>query len=311
MLPSSVPDGRGTLPDIMKAEPGKDLGMWKSNASLVPSSNVGVGYHYHIFGSTIDLTITFSGASIATGLVFQLVEVAVDNISTNLTVRPSEAIIDGYFRQRHNGIQFDIYECYGKHLTWTILNQLLFGLQYFTHKPLSSRVLEFEIDISGVRSGYGTLRYTHDLVPGSSILNSSQNITSNPSHPLLLANSNDEEVVFSFHSFGKQIPAMVLSNSFRILRMAISNNVRDHPNDEIEGGRFNHSPNLSPVEFSVEVYIGNQLTWLLLDCIVTRIAADRWSRHVSQEFDFEFELHPFEEPYGRGGVRYLAPARNN
>lgn len=273
--------------------------------------------HYHISDTPIDLRFTCFGRPITSGLVFKTVEAAIDKISTSLSLHPTESITHGFFRQRYNDLEINIREYSGKQITWSTLNQLLLGIQYFTRNYRNSRVLEFEIDISGMgRAGYGSLRYTDlhrldlteravvDEAPQISNVNISSSIESNSSSHLVLPSFTEENIVFSFYFFGQPIPTSAMTTSYRLARQTISTNVRLHPNNDVPNESFKYQPDHTRVEMTVVADMDKQLTWLLLDNILEKLAARRWGPRLCRELMFEFEIYPFKESYGHGSVRY-------
>jgi len=314
-LPSTLPCPEMILPGIKRrATNGENLASLKTNISMSFPSIITAGSHYHIPDTPIDLKFTSFHRPIASGLVFKTVEVAIEEISTNVNLHPTLSITGGVFQQVCDSLEINIYEYSGKQVTWSTLNQLLLGIQYFTQDFSNSREFDFEIDVSGNgRVGYGSLQYTNshglDLTERASLqlpnANISQSTERNSRTRLILPSFTDENIVFSFHFFGQNIPAAAVTTSYRRARQRISDNVRLHPNDDIANGSFKSQLDETRVEISVAAHMDKQLTWLLLDNVLERLAAKSPDQRFSREFVFDFETFPFLESYGHGSVRYL------
>lgn len=321
-LPTSLPHPKTVLPGIRTGA---------SNGEILPSPNmtltaslpgiITAASHYHIADTPLNLTFTTFGRSIASGLVFKTMEAAIDEISASRRVHPTKSITHGSFQHRYNDLEINVHEYANKQITWVTLDQLLLGLEYFTRNFINSRVLEFEIDLEGMgRVGYGSLRYTdvHSLalteravvnnLPQLPNIEISPSIHSNSSTdlPLPISKDDNDNIIFSFHLFGQTIPASAITSTYRLARHTISDNVRLHPNNDVPNGFFRHKPDDSRVELIVVADMDKQLTWMLLDNILEKLAAKRWGPGLYRELVFNFEIRPFHESYGAGSVRYFS-----
>lgn len=317
-FPVSFPSIKRINPDATKrALNGELLGLPTTNLSSSVPSSLSAYSRYHISDTPIDLIFTFFGDPIPPGLVFREVERVIDEISANLSLHPTESMTHGSFEQHRDGLEINIFEYSGKQVTWFSLHQLLLGLEHFTSTYKNSRELEFEIDIAGKgRVGYGSLWYK--APPGLGLeeraivetlqhyeVNSSHSSQNDSRHHLLLPTLLDEHVILSFHFFGQAIPESAVTNLVRRARQAIITNVRLYPGEDVPDGLFVFQLDGTRVNLVVKATVGKELTWLLLNEVLAKLAAHRWREHFLQEFDFDYEIPPFEETYGSGSVRYL------
>ena len=252
----------------------------------------------------------------------ETVDLAVNRISSNVALHPTESITDGFFRQRHRGLAILIYEYAGEQVTWYLLYLLLLGIEYWTSQLGRSTELRFDVDVEGEgRVGYGSL---WDVVRGgSNIARRAVNATTQQwagaeISKLALTNSTDSVpssipnegyLVFSYHFFGTRIPEPGLSAYFRAVRRSISLNVQYHPLVHIPDGRFRDRTAESPFSVTIDAYARKTISWLLLDRILSHVEADLGNEGLLRECRFEFEIAPVMDPHGHGSVRY-SPVRS-
>ena len=286
--------------------------------SLSPLEAIGASIHFFIPDTSIDLTFTYLGRRLTYPTVVETLELATDEIATSVSRYPAEPITNGFFQKVHEGVTVRLHQYTGKQLTWSLLNQLLSGIDYYLSQLKKSYELRFEIDVSEDRVGYGSLWYTglegSDVakravsVPSQalSIINISTLAVAHSNHSLLLPILIEDGIGFSFHFFGPVMPEDLLVACFRLARQSIRTNVQLHAHDDIPNAHFSYRADNSPVSITIEAYVDNEITWLLLDHVLRDM-----SRHLIRERHlwgciFEFEVHRFERPLGHGVLLYDA-----
>lgn len=288
-----------------------------TNSTLSPPEVLTASIHFHIPETSIDLTVTSFDHPLSFITISEAVDLAIDKIATNVGLHPDASITNGFFQQYHEGLAIRFYQYVGKEISWSMLNQLLLGIQYFTSQLGRSREMRFEIDVwDQGRVGYGSLWHTgverSDVARRATNETSRRLLTINLSEPALI-NSNhsmpsptpeDSAIVFSYHFFGPTIPEPELSTCFRLARQSIRPRVQLHPRDSIPDGFFQYRAEHSAVSVGVTAYVGKEISWLLLDEILRHVGNELIGQHHLLECDFEFEIYPFEEPVGHGSLRY-------
>ena len=251
----------------------------------------------------------------------ETLELAIDEVSTNVGLRPAESITDGFFKQRHEGLAILIFQNDGKQVTWTLLNQLLLGIQYYTFQVKRLREMRFEIDVEDQgRVGDGSLWSTNLFQEGSDVARRDVAETSQPlrmagtsrlalnnklNHSLLLSPvPNESRITFSFHLYGPVIPESLIDACFDLARQSIRTHVQMHPHAEIPRGFFRYHADGNDVSIGIQAYADREISWLLLDEILREVHADLIGERLLSACEFEFEIAPSEEPYGHGYLEY-------
>ena len=301
------------------------LGLPNANhsLSLIENPTAPRSRKFHIPDSPIDLTLTSFGSPLVYDTVYETIELALDEIANYVALFPTDSITGGLFRWRYDGLEIKVYEYVDREITWYLLNQLLLGIQYWASKLSESCEIRFEIDVQDEgRVGYGSLL---EISPwGSDVAKRAANDTSQPlsitsvSDPALTNSTNsslspilnDPHLILSYHFFGPRIPGAEVSECFRLARRSIRAMVLRHPSDYIPDGWFDFRAPGSPVSVGVEAYAGNEISWLLLDWILHDVAADLISEGHLFECEFEFEVHPLEDPRGYGDLSYDPEVRD-
>ena len=280
-------------------------------------NNFTASVQFHIPDSPIDLTFTSFGWPLVASTIHETANLAVDRISTNVDLHPTDSIANGIFRQRHRDLVIIVHEYVGKQVTWYLLRQLLLGIEYWTVYLGRSTELEFEIDVAGKgRVGYGALRLTEN--GGSDIARRAINATTlhggvTSTSKLGLTNltgsmpspiPNEGYLSFSYHFFGLPVSEFAMSTCFRTARQSIGLNLLYHPLGLIPNGRFQHRPAYSPISVIVEAFPDKRISWLLLDRVLSHVKGHMISQRSLWECWFEFEIAPITEPHGRGYLKY-------
>lgn len=296
-----------------------------TNFSLSPLNNFTASIQWHIPDSPIDLIFTSFGEPLSLRALIVIVGLALDEISSILVLHPTESITNGLFRYIHQGLEIAIYQDEGKQLTWYLLDLLLLGIQSYASQHRRAGEMRFDIRVEDQgKVGYGSLWRTDP--GGSDVGRRSVNMTSPQlsivriPRPVLTGQTNnssaspipnDSNIIFSYHFSGQPISGGVMSLCFQNARQRIRADVQDHPHDPIPYGVFDYSVDSSHLHISVEVYPGNQISWLLLDQILHDVGRKLVGEHHLLECKFEFELDPFLETYGQGYVGYSSHAAGN
>ena len=299
--------------------PASPRGLPDTNNSLSLVGNATPSVQFHIPDSPIDLDITFLGRPLTLSAVVDVIQLALDRIAGNVDLRPAESIIDGVFWQRHNGLEISIYNYGSKEISWYLLDRLLLGINYWTSQRVRPVEMQFEFDVMGRgRVGYGLLWYV-GYVDGADV--AKRSVVNKPpqqlsiasiSKPALTASNQsslsptlkDSQINFSYYLVGPPIPAPAITLCFSRARQSIRANVTSNPNQSITDNAFEYSLDFIPIVISVTAYPGNQISWLFLDHILRDVSADIINQHHLRGCEFEFEIHPFREPYGHGYLEY-------
>ena len=316
-LARSVPVAKENLSQhtIIPA-PSSTLQLLNTSHSLSLQENLTFIARYHIPDTTIDLEFTL-GRPLDFNTVIRTMELATYQIAIDVALHPATPITSGFFEQRHEGMVIRFHQYVGKQITWSLLDLLLLGIRQFFSLLGSACELRFEIDVEDDgRVGYGSLWHTglegndvekravnespHQL----SILNTSRPAPTNSNHIFPLHLPDEHHVIFSYHFFGKAIPASALSTCFRLARQSISTNLQLRANEEIPGGAFRSNPDSSRVTISIEAYIGREITWLLLDQMLRDLSEDLMGRRPSFTCEFDIEVYPYEEAHSHGFLLY-------
>lgn len=293
--------------------------------SLSPLNNFTTRTQFHIPDSPIDLIFTTFGKPLALRALIVIVGLALDEISSIVTLHPTESITNGLFRQINQGVEIVIYQDEGKQLTWYLLDLLLLGIQSYASKHKRAREMRFDVRVEDQgKIGYGSLWRTD---PGlSHVARRSVNMTSPQlsivriPKPMLTDQSNhssaspilkDGSIIFSYHFSGRPISGGVMSLCFQHARERIRADVEHRPHDPIPHGMFDYRVEGSYLHISIEAYPGNQISWLLLDHILHDVKRELVDEHPLWECEFEFELDPFLETYGRGYLGYSSHAASD
>lgn len=305
LAPSSIPSNNIAL-QLLDADDTPSL-----------SENLTASDHFHIPDTTIDLTFTYFGRPLALRTVFETVGLAVDKISTNVRLHPTESITNGFFHQGHEGLAIRVHQYVGDEITWFLLNWLLSGIQYYISQSGNSCEMRFEIDVvEKGRVGYGSLWDTgvesHDVAKRDPNNTSQQLRTSSVSkpmstksnHSLLLLIPKESSITFSYHFFGQTIPESELSTCFTLARQSIRAKVQLYPHIGIPNGLFQYRADDSVVYIGIKAYADKIITWLLLDDILQVISSDLIGENHLWACEFEFEIYPYEEPHGHGSLLY-------
>lgn len=245
----------------------------------------------------------------------ETLELAIDEISSNVILHPAESITDGFFKQSHEGLAFLIFQNHGKQVTWTLLNQILLGIQYFSIQVKKLREMRFEIDVEDQgRVGDGSLWSTDLLQEGSDVAKRDVAETSralrmagtstNSNLSLLLPIPNESRLTFSYHLYGPTIPESLIDACFDLARQNIRTKVQNHRHDHLPGGFFQYRADGSDVSIQVQAYADKEISWLLLDDILREMHADLTAERLLSACYFEFEIAPSEEMYGHGYLEY-------
>ncbi|KAL9065425.1 MAG: hypothetical protein Q9161_008236 [Pseudevernia consocians] len=298
------------------------LPLLNADYSVSLPENLTASIHCHFPDTTIDTTFTFLGRPLRFRAVSEILELAIDKISTNLGLNPTESITDGFFLQRHDGLEINVYEYVDKQVTWSLLNQILLGIQYFASQLRRSCGLRFEIVVENKgRVGYGSLwgsglegndvfkraaNETSQQLPIPRISKISMPALINANYSVLSPKLNESSIVFSYHFFGPTLPESAISMCLRLARQSIHSNVRLHPHDDLPDGFFQYRADDSDVSIGIKAYADREISWLLLDQILRDISGDLIGEHHLWACEFEFEIYPFEEPHGHGSLRYDA-----
>ena len=292
-----------------------------TNNSLSLIGNFTRSVQFHIPDSPIDLDITFLGRPLTLGAVVDVVELSLDQIATNVDLRPADPITDGYFRQNHNGLEIVVYQYGGREITWYLLERLILGINYYTSQRLRPVELRFEINVMGRgRVGYGSL-WQVDRVDGTDVAKRAiiahdppqQLSIASPSPPALTESNrssiispslNDSHIIFSYYLVGPPIPEPAITLCFSRARQSIRAHVQRDPDESIPDNTFEYGLDHIPLLVSVTAYPGKQISWLLLDHILREVGVDIIDEHHLRGCEFEFEIDPFVEPYGHGYLEY-------
>ena len=302
--------------------PGNSVTLHSLNAyhSLSLHENLTANSKFHIPGSVTNLTFTSFGSEIKLKMALETLELAIDEVFTNVIRHPAEPVTDGFFTRRHEGLAILIFQHDGKEVTWTLLNQLLVGMQCFAIQVKTLREMAFEIDVEDQgRVGDGSLWSTDLLQEGSDVAKRDVIDTSQPlrmastSRPalinsnhssLLLPIPNESRITFSFHFYGPPIPESLIDACFDLARQSIRTHVQTHPLDEIPGGFFGYRADGNDVFIHIHAYADKEISWLLLDEILGQMHADLVDERLLWACGFEFEVAPSEELYGHGSMQY-------
>lgn len=303
--------------------PGDSIALQSLNAyhSLSPQKNLTANIQFRIPGSLINLTFTSFGSLIRFKTAMETLELAINEISTIVNQHPSGSITDGYFKQRHEGLVLLIFQNDGKQVTWTLLNQLLLGIQYYAFQVKKLKEMQFEIDVEGQgRVGDGSLWSTDLLLQeGIDVAKRDGAETSQPrgmasisrpvlvtlNHSVLLLPIPDESrITFSYHLYGPVLPESLIDACFDLARQSIRTHVQMHPLAELPGGFFRYRADGSDVSISIHAYADKEISWLLLDDILRQMHADLTDERLLSACEFEFEIAPSQEVYGYGSLEY-------
>ena len=134
--------------------------------------------HFHIPDTPFNLTITTFGRPLVFARISTIVDIALNDIASNVDLRPTEPITDGFFRLAHDGLEISIYRYVGVRegvINWYWLHQLLLGIGYWESRDRRPCEVAFEIvmmeghdeDEGGI-VGYGSLWDRGRLVIGDS-----------------------------------------------------------------------------------------------------------------------------------------------
>ena len=316
-LAKSVPAAKENLSQhTLIPEPSSTLHLLTTSHSRPLQGNLTFIARYHIPDTKIDLEFTL-GTPLDFNTVIQTIELATYKIAIDAAFHPATPITSGSFEQRHEGMVIRFHQYAGKQITWSLLDLLLLGIRQFFSLLGSACELRFEIDVEDDgRVGYGSLWHTglegndvekravsesaHQL----SILNTSRPAEANADHIFPLHLPDEHHVIFSYHFFGKAIPASALSTCFRLARQSISTNLQLRPNEEILGGAFRSNPDSTRVTIGIEAYIGREITWLLLDQMLRDMSEDLMARRPSFTCEFDIEVYPYEEAHSHGFLWY-------
>ena len=296
-----------------------------TNNSLPLVGNFTPNIQFHIPDSPIDLDITFIGGPLRLGDVVNIVELALDAIYPNVDHHPTEPITNGFFRQRHDGLEIQVYQYAGRVITWYLLERLILGINYYTSQRSTPVELRFEIYVMGRgRVGYGSL-WRNDLVDdGTDVAKKRRAViahttsprlstariskpaltVSNPSSIISPSLLNDSRIIFSYHLFGPAIPESVITLCFRRARESIRARLQRNPLDSIPDNAFEYSLFHIPLFISITAYPGKEISWRLLDRILQVVSAEIVGERLLQGCEFEFEIDPFLEPHGHGYLEY-------
>ena len=310
-----------TIPDPLLTPPCSVSGdsialpLLNVNHSLSLPETLTACIHFHIPDTSIELNFTAFGRPLIYRTVLETLELATDEITTNVILHPVESIMDGFFRQRHEGLEIRIYEYVGKQVTWFLLNQVFWGIEYFALQVRRLREMRFEIEVEDKgRVGHGSLwdtdledkddakravNRTSQHLPMTSI---SKPALTNPNPSLLSPIPNESNLIVSYHFFGPTLPEPAISTCLRSARQSIRTNVQHHPHDDLPDGFFQYRADDSDLSIGVKAYADNQISWLLLEHILRVISDDLIGEHHLWACEFEFEIYPFEEPYGHGAL---------
>ena len=304
--------------------PGEFITLQSLNSyrSLPSHGNLTVGTHFHVLDSEVDLIFTNFGGRLIFTTAFETVRLAINKISPNVEHHPDDAITDGFFQQRHEGLSLRVHQYVDKSITWSLLNQVLSCLrEYFIIQPQRLRDMHFEIEVEDEgRVGYGSL-WSTGLSEGSDVATRDVNETSQPQRMLsiskpALTKSNDllllpvpkeSRIIFSYHFYGPEIPESLIEACFDLARQNIRTHVQRHPHDKLPGGFFQYSADGSDVFIEIHAYGNNQISWLLLDDLLREINADLIGERHLNACELEFEIPPLEGPYGHGSLMYDPP----
>ena len=316
-LARSVPAAKENLSQhTITPEPPSTLHLLNTTHSLSLQGNLTFIARYHIPDTTIDLEFAL-GAPLDFNTAIETIQLATYKIAIDVAFHPATPITSGSFEQRHKGIVIRFHQYAGKQITWSTLDLLLLGIRQFFSLLGSACEMRFEIDVEDDgRVGYGSLWHTglegddvekravnegaHQL----SILNTSRPAPTNPDHILPLHLLEEHHVIFSYHFFGKAIPASALSTCFSLARQSISTNLQLRPDEAVPGGAFRSNPDSSRVTISIEAYIGREITWLLLDQMLRDMGEDLIGRRPSLTCEFDIEVYPYEEAHSHGFLLY-------
>ncbi|CAD6573004.1 MAG: hypothetical protein ASARMPRED_005824 [Alectoria sarmentosa] len=301
-----------------------------ANHSLSLAENSTASLRFHIPDTPIDLIFTGLGHPLDSEKVSEIVERAIDKVSTNLDLHPTESITNGFFQQRNEGLAIRILQYIDKQVTWSLLNQLLWGMRYFTSQLQRSCELRFEIDVADQgRVGCGSLWETGlddgNVVAAKRAVNdTSQHLpniiitTTSISKPALTTNSNrsllsplipnESPIIFSYRFHGPPIPGPAISACFNFARHSIRANVQLHPQGNIPDGSFQYRADASAVAIGIQAYADKHISWLLLDRILRRVGEDLIAERHLWACEFEFEIYPVEDPLGHGFLAFDAAA---
>ena len=293
------------------------LPLLDADYSVPLPENLTASIHFHIPDTTIDLTFTFLGRPLRFRRVIETLELAIDKISTNVALHPTQSITDGFFLQRHDGLEIKVYEYVDKQVLWSLLNQLLLGIQYFASRLRRSCGLRFEIVVEDKgRVGYGSLwgsglqgndvskRAANESSPQLHMTSISKPALINANHSVPSPILNESSIVFSYHFFGPALPQSAISLCFRLARQSIRSKVQLHPHDDLPDGVFQYRADGSHVSIGIKAYADKEISWLLLDLILRDMSGDLIGGHHLWACEFEFEIYPFEEPHGHGSLQY-------
>ncbi|CAD6594566.1 MAG: hypothetical protein ASARMPREDX12_009615 [Alectoria sarmentosa] len=300
-----------------------------ANYSLSLAENSTASLRFHIPDTPIDLIFTGLGHPLDSEKVSEIVERAIDKVSTNLDLHPTESITNGFFQQRNEGLAIRILQYIDKQVTWSLLNQLLWGMRYFTSQLQRSCELRFEIDVADQgRVGCGSLWETGlddgNVVAAKRAVNDTPQhlpnitITTSISKPALTTNSNrsllsplipnESPIIFSYHFHGPPIPGPAISACFNFARHSIRANVQLHPQGNIPDGSFQYRADGSAVAIGIQAYADKHISWLLLDRILRRVGDDLIAERHLWACEFEFEIYPVDDPLGHGFLAFDAAA---
>ena len=291
-----------------------------ANNPLSPLNNFTANIQFHIPDSPIDLAITTFGKPLSSRTLNEIVELALDHISSVVALHPTESITNGFFRQNHEGLEITIHQYGGKQISWYFLDLLLLGIQCYASQLGRACEIRFGIDVEDQgRVGHGSLwqigpggndvaKRAADETPRQlSLVRVPKPAPTKLNDSSIPPPLNDSNIIFSYHFFGRPIAGPAMSLCFENARRRIRTDVQLHPNNPIPNGRFEYRLDSTSLLVGVEAYAGNEISWLLLDHILRDVSARSSYQHLG-ECEFEFELDPFMEEYGRGYFGYFSAA---
>ncbi len=219
------------------------------------------------------LDIVFLGQHIPNLHIIEALGSAQKYIANIVREQPHAPIINDRFNFKPEGSDayINIVTTHHRDISWLELSQVLFGVMQFCEDE-HQRVLVFDIDIGGMRVGFGTLLY---FEPDSPNKVEKRTVNGTLTLPNLVAGSTsisynipNTRDYLDFKSFGKAIPSSQVLGALAFVLNDISEFVQGIPNSPVPRNRYVHN-DVSGVSVAILPSTFNQMTWSQLDEILT------------------------------------------
>jgi len=175
------------------------------------------------------------------------------------------------FKPAKSNAYINVVTAQHRSITWLELSQVLFGVTHFCDDK-NHRVLMFDIDIGGVRVGFGTLSYSEHEPPSKvekRTINGTLTVPNLVAGSILIPyNIPNTKDYLDFNSFGKAIPSSVALEAISFGLQDISEFVQGIPNSPVPRNHYRYDVD-SGVSISILPSTFVRMTWSQLDKILT------------------------------------------